>query len=102
MVMHCATYADSPAHVIEGLQFTHQLPLDLYYGTGVMVVIPKKQWELTTAKDLENAMPNIQNGLPAELVHGRWFHRAASGANRRAGTEPGAAEGLQVRCRLRW
>lgn len=81
-MMHCATHADSPAHVIEGLQFTHELPLDLYYGTGVVVDIPKKQWELTTAKDLENAMANIENGLPAALVHGRWFHRAASGANR--------------------
>src|ERR1019366_8919955 len=39
-VMHCSTHADSPAHVIEGLPFTHEIPLDKYYGTGVVVDIP--------------------------------------------------------------
>jgi len=30
-VMHCTTHADSPAHVIEGTQFTHEIPLEKYY-----------------------------------------------------------------------
>jgi len=43
-VMHGTTHADSPAHVVEGTPFTHEIPLDKYYGTGVIVDIPKKKW----------------------------------------------------------
>ena len=61
-VMHCSTHADSPGHVVEGLEFTHEIPLEKYYGTGVVVNIPKKRWELITADDLEKAKPEIQPG----------------------------------------
>jgi len=60
--MHCTTHADSPAHVIEGEKFTDEIPLDSYYGTGVVVSIPKGRWEVITAKDLEGARPKIQKG----------------------------------------
>jgi kynurenine formamidase len=59
-VMHCSTHADSPAHVIEGLQYTDEIPLDKYYGTGVVVSIPKGKWEVITPKDLEKARPKIE------------------------------------------
>ncbi len=72
-VMHCSTHADSPAHVIEGLPFTHEIPLDKYYGTGVVVDIPKKKWELITARDLEKATPKIQKG-DIVIIHTGW-HR---------------------------
>ena len=39
--MHCTTHADSPAHVIEGVKFTDEIPQDSYYGTGVVVNILK-------------------------------------------------------------
>lgn len=58
--MHCSTHADSPAHVIEGLRFTDEIPLDSYYGTGVVVSIPKNKWEVITPEDLENARPKIE------------------------------------------
>ena len=70
-VMHCTTHADSPGHVVEGLRFTHELPLDLYYGTGVVVDIPKNRWELITAADLENATPRIEKG-DIVIVHTGW------------------------------
>src|SRR5512141_2393002 len=56
-VMHCSTHADSPAHVIEGLAFTDEIPLEKYYGTGVVVSIPKGKWGVITPKDLEKARP---------------------------------------------
>ena len=59
-VMHCSTHADSPAHVIEGGQFTDEIPLEKYYGTGVVVSIPKGKWGVITAKDLEKARPKIE------------------------------------------
>lgn len=72
-VMHCTTHADSPAHVFEGGEYTHEIPLEKYYGTGVVVHIPKKKWELITAKDLENAEPKIQKG-DIVIIHTGW-HR---------------------------
>ena len=70
-VMHCTTHADSPAHVIEGAPFTHEIPLDCYYGTGVVVDIPKNKWELITANDLENATPKIEKG-DIVIIHTGW------------------------------
>lgn len=72
-VMHCTTHADSPAHVIEGTQFTHEIPLEKYYGTGVVVDIPKGKWEVITAEDLENATPTIQRD-DIVIIHTGW-HR---------------------------
>lgn len=70
-VMHCTTHADSPAHVVEGLEYTHEIPLDKYYGTAVIVDIPKKEWELITAEDLENATPKIEKG-DIVIIHTGW------------------------------
>ncbi len=61
-VMHCTTHADSPAHVIEGAEFTDEIPLDKYYGTGVVVSIPKGKWEKIMPEDLEKATPKIEKG----------------------------------------
>jgi len=71
--MHCTTHADSPAHVIEGAPYTDEIPLDKYYGTGVVVDIPKGKWEVITAKDLENARPRIEPG-DIVIVHTGWHH----------------------------
>jgi len=60
--MHVSTHADSPAHVIEGDLFTHEIPLECYYGTGVVVDIPKPKWGMITADDLEKATPKIEKG----------------------------------------
>jgi kynurenine formamidase len=59
-VMHCSTHADSPAHVIEGAMYTDEIPLEKYYGTGVVVDIPKGKWEVITPEDLEKARPKIE------------------------------------------
>jgi kynurenine formamidase len=87
--MHVTTHADSPIHVVEDadakkwyrnrvagpedehMRYTHEIPLDCYYGPGVVVDIPKKQWELVTAKDLDNATPKIQKG-DIVIVHTGW------------------------------
>jgi kynurenine formamidase len=71
--MHCTTHADSPAHVIEGAPYTDEIPLDSYYGTGVVVDIPKGKWEVITADDLEKASPKIEKG-DIVIVHTGWHH----------------------------
>jgi kynurenine formamidase len=60
--MHCTTHTDAPAHVIEGTRFIDEVPLSSYFGTGVVVSIPKEKWEVITADDLEAARPEIQPG----------------------------------------
>lgn len=60
--MHCTTHADSPAHVIEGAPFTADIPLESYFGTGVVVSIPKGKWEKIMPEDLEKARPKIEKG----------------------------------------
>ncbi|MDB7873350.1 cyclase family protein, partial [Flavonifractor plautii] len=44
--MHNSTHADSPSHVIPESPYTHELPLENYYGPAVCLDIPKKHWEL--------------------------------------------------------
>lgn len=60
--MHCTTHTDAPAHVIEGTEFMDEVSLHKYFGTGVVVSIPKAKWEVITAEDLENATPEIREG----------------------------------------
>ena len=72
-VMHCTTHADSPAHVIEGAMFTDEIPLEKYYGTGVVVSIPKGKWEKIMPKDLEKARPKIQAG-DIVIINTGWHH----------------------------
>lgn len=72
--MHCTTHADSPAHVFEGGMYTDEIPLDSYYGTGVVVDIPKGKWGVITAEDLENATPKIEPG-DIVIVHTGWYKK---------------------------
>jgi kynurenine formamidase len=60
--MHCTTHTDAPAHVIEGAPYMDEVPLSSYFGTGVVVSIPKDRWEVITPEDLENARPQIREG----------------------------------------
>lgn len=72
-VMHVTTHADSPAHVVEGTAFTHEIPLDRYYGDAVCWDIPKKKWELITKKDLDEAnekLPIKEDDIV--IVHTGW------------------------------
>lgn len=71
--MHCTTHADSPAHVIEGAPYTDEIPLESYYGTGVVVDIPKGKWEVITPDDLERARPRIEKG-DIVIIHTGWHH----------------------------
>ena len=61
--MHVSTHADSPIHLIPNEWSTEQIPLDYYFGTGVVVDVgPKGKWESITDEDLEKATPKIEKG----------------------------------------
>jgi kynurenine formamidase len=97
--MHCTTHTDAPAHVVEGTRYIDEVPLSSYFGTGVVVSIPKEKWEVVTAEDLENARPEIRPG-DIVIVNTGW-HRYY-GDNRRyfvysPGTYKEAGEWLRDR-----
>jgi kynurenine formamidase len=95
--MHIATHADSPIHVIAGEWSTEQIPLDYYFGTGVIVDVgPKGKFEFITAEDLEKATPKIEKG---DIVIIHCHMHAQFGDNkdyfaRSPGLVPSAAEWL--------
>ena len=81
-VMHSGTHIDAPAHVVEGTPFLHEIPLSAFFGTGVVVSIPKKKWEVVTAEDLEKASnvgPQIRPG-DIVIVNTGWHHTYADSA----------------------
>ena len=61
--MHNSTHADSPSHVIPETPYTHELPLENYYGPAVCLDIPKKHWELITVEDIEKAAAKVEGGI---------------------------------------
>lgn len=69
--MHCTTHTDAPAHVIEGTEFMDEVPLYKYFGTAVVVSIPKGRWEVITPDDLEKAEPKIEKG-DIVIVNSGW------------------------------
>ena len=72
-VMHRGTHMDAPIHVLENMPDISQFELSRFFGTGVAVSIPKKKWEVITAKDLEGARPRIEPGDIVMINTG--FHR---------------------------
>jgi kynurenine formamidase len=72
-VMHSGTHIDAPAHVVEGTPFLDEIPLSAFFGTGVVVSIPKKKWEVVTPEDLEAATPEIRAG-DIVIVNTGWHH----------------------------
>ena len=78
-VMHSGTHIDAPAHVVEGTPFLEEIPLRNFFGTGVVVSIPKGKWEVVTADDLEKATPKIQPG-DIVIVNTGWHHHYSESA----------------------
>jgi kynurenine formamidase len=72
-VMHSGTHIDAPGHVVERTPLLHEVPLSSFFGTGVVVSIPKKKWEVVTPEDLENAGPEIRPG-DIVIVNTGWHH----------------------------
>ncbi|MFM6202707.1 MAG: cyclase family protein, partial [Dolichospermum sp.] len=54
-VMHSGTHIDAPGHVVEGTPLLHEIPLRNFFGTGVVLDIPKGKWGVVTPEDLDAA-----------------------------------------------
>ncbi|MFH1651982.1 MAG: cyclase family protein [Chloroflexota bacterium] len=71
---HVGTHIDGPTHHVHGGTDFDEVPLDSFYGTGVVVDFRyMKKWDVVTAKDLENAKPKIEPG-DIVLMNTGWHH----------------------------
>lgn len=73
--MHNTTHIDAPAHVVQGTPFIDEVPLPHFFGSGIVVSIPKKKWEPITYEDLEKAAGKVVRPRDVVLVNTGWHHK---------------------------
>lgn len=90
MVMHTGTHMNAPVHLVQGGVGVGGIPLESFFGNGVILSVPKDRWELVTADDLKNADPGVQPGDFVVLVTG--WHRKYSDSLEYFGESPGLSK----------
>ena len=73
--MHNTTHIDAPAHVVEDTPFIDEVPLPHFFGSGIVVSIPKKMWEPITYDDLEKAAGKAVRPRDVMIVNTGWHHK---------------------------
>ena len=77
-VLHTGTHMNSPIHLVPMAKDLAQVEPERLFGNGVVLGIPKKNWELITAADLEAATPAVKEGDFVVIVTG-WHHNYSDG-----------------------
>ena len=72
-VMHNGTHVNAPIHLAQRGLGVGELPLDRFFGNGVVLSIPKGEWEYVEPADLEAAAPAVQNG-DIVVINTGWHH----------------------------
>lgn len=90
MVMHSGTHVNAPLHLIQRGAGVGDIALDRFFGSGVVLSIPKRQWELVTPADLEAAAPRIEHEDIVVIVTG--WHRRYSDSIDYFGHAPGLSK----------
>src|SRR5262245_62821363 len=67
-VMHTSTHLNAPIHLVQRATPVGKLSLDRFFGTGVVLQIPKQTWDLITRQDLQRATPTIHDGEIQPIV----------------------------------
>src|SRR5215831_2635874 len=70
--MHNTTHIDAPAHVVQGTPFIDEVPLPHFFGSGIVVSIPKNKWEPITGDDLEKACGKVVRPRDVVIVNTGW------------------------------
>jgi kynurenine formamidase len=90
LTMHNTTHVNAPLHLIPGAPGIGQVPVDRFFGSGVVVDVKKKRWELVTAADLEASGADIREGDIVLLNLG--WHELYSDSQEYFGEAPGLAK----------
>lgn len=89
-VFHASTHVNAPIHLVPGAAGVGQIPMDKFFGTGVVLDIPKDKWGLVTEKDLAAAKPAIKAGDIVIIVTG--WHEKFSDSKEYFGYAPGLSK----------
>jgi kynurenine formamidase len=73
-IFHTSTHLNAPIHLVPGAAAVGDLALDKFFGTGVVVSIPKRKWQLIEPADLERTKPSIKAG-DIVLIDTAWHHK---------------------------
>lgn len=99
MVMHSGTHLNAPRHLVAKSEGVGELGVEKFFGSGVVLSIPKGKWEWIGVSDLERASPGIETDDLVVICTG-WHHRY-SDSQEYFGHSPGlskaAAEWLVAR-----
>ena len=87
---HTSTHVNAPIHLIPRAPAVGDIPLETFFGTGVVLSIPKRKWELIEPKDLEKATPKIRKD-DIVLIDTGW-HRKYSDSQEYFGHAPGLSK----------
>ncbi len=90
MVMHSGTHVNAPLHLVQRAAGVGDIALERLFGSGVVLSIPKQQWELVTQADLETAAPRIESEDIVVIVTG--WHRRYSDSIDYFGHAPGLSK----------
>lgn len=89
-VMHTGTHMNAPIHLIQKGADLAAISPDRYFGNGAVLDVPKRNWEVISAADLENATPQVEEGDICVIVTG--WHRKYSDGLEYYGEAPGLAK----------
>jgi len=84
------THVNAPLHLAQDGQSVGELPLERFFGTGVVLSVPKGEWELVEPEDLERATPEVRPG-DIVIVNTGW-HRYWGDSRRYFVESPGTYE----------
>ena len=86
-VLHTGTHMNAPINMIQRGADLSEIPVDRFFGNGVVLSVPKGSYEVITAQDLEAALPGVQQGDIVVIVTG--WHRNYSDSMEYFGESPG-------------
>jgi kynurenine formamidase len=75
-IFHTSTHVNAPIHLVPEAPAVGELPLETFFGSGVVVSVPKKKWGLIEPADLQRAKPQIKKG-DIVLINTGWHQRYA-------------------------
>lgn len=73
-VMHNGTHMNAPIHFAQRGLGIGELPLDLFLRDGVVLSVPKGEWEYVEPADLEAKADEVQAG-DVVIINTGWHHR---------------------------
>jgi kynurenine formamidase len=89
-IFHTSTHLNAPIHLVPGAPAVGDLALQKFFGTGVVVSIPKRKWGLIEPSDLERTKPQIKAG-DIVLINTTW-HRKYADSKEYFGHAPGLSK----------